>query len=122
MKSALRMTMLLFTVFGVCQSSRAQQPDVAQLLHDVPVAYSSLYRYSATGEVISGIITDGSSTLLPSGPQETRTTFTIKLARPQMYKVVWEQGNNFFTSKGAVWSDGQSRFVNVAGQTTQPAD
>jgi hypothetical protein len=81
-----------------------------------------LQSYSATGEVRSGVNTDGSSSFLPAGqPQEMRSAFSIKLARPQMYKIAWEQ-TNLFSYKGAAWSDGESRFVNVGGQLMQPQD
>jgi hypothetical protein len=57
---------------------------------------------------------------------ENHSAFTMKLARPQMYKIAWEakseQASMSFSMKGAAWSDGESRFVNVAGQTMQPAD
>jgi outer membrane lipoprotein-sorting protein len=127
MKSALRNAMLLLIVVGAYQPARAQTPEVAQLLRDVLATYASLQSYSATGEVVSGVTTDGSSAILPAGQsQEIHSTFTIKVARPQMYKIVWEQKTGqkdfSFSSKGAVWSDGESRFVSIAGQTMQPSD
>lgn len=127
MKSALRIAILLLIVVGAYQPAKAQTPEVAQLLRDVLATYASLQSYSATGEVVSGVTTDGSSAILPAGQsQEIHSTFTIKVARPQMYKIVWEQKTGqkdfSFSSKGAVWSDGESRFVSIAGQTMQPSD
>ena len=126
MRSALRNAILLLICVGAHQPVKAQTPDVAQLLGDVQARYASLQSYSATGEVLSRIISDGTATLPAGQLPETRGTFTIKLARPQMYKIVWEtktgQKDMSFSSKGAVWSDGESRFVTVGGRTTQPSD
>jgi hypothetical protein len=125
MKSPLRNAILIPMVLlvGFNQPAKAQTPDAAELLRDVQARYASLETYSATGEVLSGVTPDSSASIFPAGQsQDMRSTFTIKLARPQMYKIVWEQGNNFFSSKGAVWSDGESRYVTMGGQITQPAD
>ena len=117
MKSALRIAILLLIVVGAYQPAKAQTPEVAQLLRDVLATYASLQSYSATGEVLSGVTRDRSASIFPSNQsQEMRSTFTIKLARPQMYKIIWEQGNSFFWSKGAVWSDAESRYVTMGGQ------
>jgi len=73
--------------------------------------------------VVSGVTRDSSASILPFvQSQEVRSPFAIKLARPQMYKIVWEQENSFFSTKGTVWSDGESRYVMMGGQITQPAD
>jgi len=123
MKPVLRNALVFFICICAYQTVQAQTPDVAQVLRDVQATYASLHSYSATGEVVSGISTDGSSAILAAaGPQEFRTTFTLKLARPQMYKIIWEQGTTFMSMRGAVWSDGESRFLVVPGITSQPAD
>jgi hypothetical protein len=124
----LPIAILLLVITVVAQPGLTQTPDVQQLLRDVQARYASLQSYSATGEVRGGITSDGSSATLPANQSfETRSTFTMKLARPQMFKIAWEQRsgetNGFsFSSKGAAWSDGESRNVTVAGQTMQPAD
>src|SRR5262245_57532957 len=123
-----RIVILLLVIAAMCQPSPAQTPDVQQLLRDVQSRYASLQSYSAIGEVRGGITSDGSSATLPANQSfETRGTFTMKLARPQMFRIVWEQNsgetNGFsFSSKGVAWSDGESRNVTVAGQRMQPAD
>jgi hypothetical protein len=124
MKTAMRHVTVLL-VFVVCgfKSAEAQTPEVAQLMREVQARYASLQTYSATGDVQTGITADGSSPILGGQSHEIRTTFTIRLARPQMYKIDWEQKMSVFVSvKGAVWSDGESRFVNVVGQVSQPKD
>ena len=125
MKSPLRNVILPLVVLlvGFNQPGKAQTPDAAELLRDVQARYGSLQSYSATGEVVSGVTRDSSASILPFvQSQEVRSAFAIKLARPQMYKIVWEQENSFFSTKGAVWSDGESRYVTMGGQITQPAD
>jgi outer membrane lipoprotein-sorting protein len=129
MKVATRSAVLLLVLVSISHSVNAQTPNVAQLLRDVQAKYGSLQSYSAAGEVTGGIKMEGGAAILPGGQsQEIRTAFTIKLARPQMYRIVWEQqmgqkdGLLAMASKGAVWSDGQSRFINTAGQTMQPLD
>src|SRR5215475_7692787 len=125
MKSPLRNVILRLTVLlvGFNQPGKAQTPDAAELLREVQARYASLQSYSATGEVVGGVTRDSSASIFPSGQsQEMRSTFAIKLARPQMYKIVWEQENSFFSTKGAVWSDGESRYVTMGGQIMQPAD
>src|SRR5262245_14823872 len=114
-----RIAILLLVIAAMSQPSSAQTPDVQQLLRDVQASYASLQSYSATGEVRGGITSDGSSAILPANQSfETRGTFTMKLARPQMFRIVWEQNsgtNDFsFSSKGVAWSDGESRNVTVA--------
>src|SRR5262245_36328494 len=119
MKSPLRNVILLLMVllFGFNQPAKAQTPDAGELLRVVQARYTSLQSYYATGEVLSGVKRDRSASIFHTNQsQEMRSTFTIKLARPQMYKIIWEQGNSFFSSKGAVWSDGESRYVTMGGQ------
>jgi outer membrane lipoprotein-sorting protein len=123
MKSAPRNAILFLAIFGICQSLKAQTPDVAQILRDVEAKYTSLQSYSATGEAVSGIQMDESSSPLSSGQsQDFRTTFTIKLARPEMYRVAWEQSNSVMAMRGAVWADGESRHVVSPGINAQPKD
>ena len=85
-----RIAILLFVIAAVCRPALAQTPDVQQLLREIQARYASLQSYSATGEVRSVITSDGSSTTLPANQSfETRSTFTMKLARPQMFRIVW---------------------------------
>ena len=89
--------LLMVLLFGFKQPAKAQTPDAGELLRDVQARYASLQSYSAKGEVLSGVTQDRSASIFPSSQsQEMRSTFTIKLARPQMYKIIWEQGNSFF--------------------------
>jgi RNA polymerase sigma factor (sigma-70 family) len=66
-------------------------------------AYASLTSYSDEGQTVA----------LISGMTLT-TKFSIKLARPNLYRVEWEQPvTGSFTNTGAVWSDGSGDFVKL---------
>jgi hypothetical protein len=128
LKSRLHYAILILIVVGAHQPAKAQTPNGAQLLREVQAKYASLQSYSAIGEVLSGLNVDGSSAVPPASKATIRIAFTIKLARPQMYRITWnweqktERQALSSTSKGAVWSDGQSRFMTSDGKVTQPAD
>ena len=58
-------------------------------------AYVALTSYSDTGKVVS-----------EGGGQTTETTFSIRLQRPNLYRIDWTSAGGFYTSKGVVWADG----------------
>ena len=64
-------------------------------------AYAALTSYSDTGTATS-----------TGGGAGTKTTFTIRLQRPDLYRIEWSQGGGFYTSKGAVWSDGTGNYLS----------
>lgn len=56
---------------------------------------------------------------MPSlGPVEAHYTFSIKLARPNLYRVEWESRAPNMVSSGAAWSAGDGNFVTVPGQAS----
>jgi hypothetical protein len=127
MKSTLRNTTPLLLLFGFSQMAAAQPQDAKQLLRDVQAKYASLQSYSDVGETRATITTTpvstgGTSATAAAKPQESRTKFTIQLARPQMYRIEWDASTDFFSSKGSAWSDGGSHFVRLAGETNRPQD
>ena len=63
--------------------------------------YASLTSYSDEGKTVATL----------NGMTLT-TTFTIRLARPNLYRVEWEQPvHSSFTNKGVVWSAGEGDFM-----------
>jgi hypothetical protein len=66
--------------------------------------------YSAVGQITSSFIASG----LPS--QDATCTFSIRLARPELYRIEWEQRLPNFVTKGALWSSGQGHFLLIPGQ------
>ncbi len=63
-------------------------------------AYAALTSYSDEGKTVSSI---GTTTVAPH-------TFSIKLARPNLYRVEWDQNMGFYDQKGAAWCAGDGDF------------
>jgi outer membrane lipoprotein-sorting protein len=66
--------------------------------------------YSSVGEITSKVFMPG------FGSQEGHYTFSIKLARPNLYRIEWEQHSPNMNTSGTVWSAGAGNFVTVPGQ------
>jgi RNA polymerase sigma factor (sigma-70 family) len=65
--------------------------------------YASLTSYSDEGKTVSTV----------NGKTLT-TTFTIRLARPNLYRIEWEQPmTSSYTNKGVVWSAGEGNFLEM---------
>src|SRR5208282_4960287 len=63
--------------------------------------YASLSSYSDEGKTVATL----------NGMTLT-TTFTIKLGRPSLYRIEWEQPvNESYANKGVVWSAGDGDFI-----------
>lgn len=74
-------------------------------------AYAALSSYSDEGTVVT-----------TGGGPSTMTTFNIRLQRPNLYRVDWNESGGFYTGAGIVWSDGQENyFVNGRGGEEQTA-
>jgi outer membrane lipoprotein-sorting protein len=65
-------------------------------------AYAALSSYSDEGKIVEEI-----------GGQTLTTTFSIRLQRPNFYRVEWIQATTFFTNGGVVWSAGNGNFLMV---------
>jgi outer membrane lipoprotein-sorting protein len=65
--------------------------------------YASLTSYSDEGRTVATI----NGTIIT-------TAFTIRLARPNLYRIDWEQPvHSSYTNKGAVWSAGEGDFLRM---------
>src|ERR1019366_6023930 len=63
--------------------------------------YASLSSYSDEGKTVATL----------NGTTFT-TTFTIRLARPNLYRIEWEQPvHSSYSNKGVVWSAGEGDFM-----------
>lgn len=80
---------------------------VAEIAKKAQGKYAALTSYSDTGKIIAD----------RDGNQST-TTFSIRLGRPNYYRVEWEQG----ASKGAAWSAGEGDFMLNAAKTVRMAN
>ena len=94
------------------------RPSVSDFLGQVQATYDKMQSYSSVGDITSNISGPG------FGREEGRYTFSIKLARPRLYRIEWEERlpNMIFT--GAAWSTGDGYFITVPGQASlvQPKD
>ena len=74
-----------------------------EIIKDTQNAYAALSSYSDTG-----------TTLQTVGSMTITNTFKIRLARPNLYRIEWEEPAPGFTNKGAVWSAGNGDFLLTA--------
>ena len=75
-------------------------------------AYAALTSYSDEGKTVSSI---GTTTVAPH-------KFTIKLARPNLYRVEWDQNMGFYDQKGAAWCAGNGDFTKIVNKTRPAGD
>jgi len=84
----------------------------ADRLTAAEIAKKSLETYAALSSYSDNGIAD------VEGSGHTITTFSTRLQRPNFYRIQWTGKGGFYTSKGAVWSDGNGDFFQngAAGQ------
>jgi len=97
--------MLSVPVLSVAAKTR---PSVSDLLAQVQATYDKMQSYSSTGDITANIDMPGIT------QQEVHTNFSIKMARPDLYRIEWEAPA--MMSRGAVWSAGDGNFLTRAGQ------
>jgi RNA polymerase sigma factor (sigma-70 family) len=93
-------------------NSSADKLTPEQIFKKARAAYALLSSYSDEGKSVSVL----------NGMTLT-TTFKIKLARPDLYRVEWSQATDYFTNGGVAWSAGNGNFMKQKysdGYTTKP--
>jgi RNA polymerase sigma factor (sigma-70 family) len=108
LKFALGVSMAVLLAGGaatvaISQTSSDDKLTPQEIIEKSQDTYASLSSYSDEGKTVSTI---GSTTVAP-------TTFTIKLARPNLYRIEWQQNNGFLDQKGVVWSAGYGDFLKI---------
>ena len=88
------------------------RPSVSDFLGQVQATYDKMQSYSSVGDITSDFSVPG------TGRQESHYSFSIKLARPNLYRIEWELRAPNMTVKGVAWSAGDGNFVSVPGQTS----
>ncbi len=116
-KLAVGISAALVLAGGVATVALSQSSDDTKLTPQeigkkVQDKYDSLTSYSDEGKVVSSV---GTTAVPPH-------KFTIKLARPDLYLIQWEQDMVAYAQKGAVWSAGDGDFIDVAGSTQKASD
>jgi hypothetical protein len=86
---------------------QAQTTDAGGILNNVLAKYKSMKTYSSNGTIVSDM--DSGGTKL-----RTTTTFSIKLKKPNLYLITWNQTGAMpqgMAQTGAVWSDGTQPYL-----------
>jgi outer membrane lipoprotein-sorting protein len=105
MKSALVASMAALVAVGtatiaISQTTGGEKLTRTEIFQRAQDAYASLSSYSDEGKTVATL----------NGMTFT-TTFIIRLARPNLYRIKWEQPTPFFTNGGVVWSAGDGDFI-----------
>jgi hypothetical protein len=130
---AVALAVLAFADAGWCQSAD-------EIIANVQKKYAGLTSLVVTGKAVSDMDMSGVPasdlvmTNIPKTPeleaalqkrQTLTTTFTIRLARPNLYRIEWEQvypAPGQFTNRGAVWSAGDGNYLLLGGNQQSKQD
>ncbi len=79
--------------------------------------YAALSSYSDTGKTVKSVV----------GGRTTTTTFSIRLQRPNLFRVVWTQTSENYTTNGSWWSAVDTNFGGdesyfFSGEAGQPTN
>jgi RNA polymerase sigma factor (sigma-70 family) len=83
----------------ISEFSNLARPTPQQIARQSQNAYAALSSYS-----------DRATATADGAGSNTRTTFTTRLQRPNLYQIKWTNEGGFYPSKGTVWSDGTGDF------------
>ena len=108
-------------------ANNTQTPSAPEILQKVTEQYDSLTSYSASGKNVSIIDMSGvdmknipgmpaklpkdAKAVAMSKPQRMEGNFSVKLGKPNFYRVEWEGQMGPVKNKGAVWSAGEGDFL-----------
>lgn len=100
-------SMMLMLMGGSSATALAQvgaQKDLTkeEIIQKAKDAYASLSTYSDEGNVVT-----------TSSGRTSTTAFTIRLSRPNLYRIEWQESSPYFTRNAVVWSVGQGDFLNL---------
>ena len=107
------------------QAQPATVPIAQEIMAKLAAKYAGLSNLVVTGRVIEDIDMSGgkSSAAAPKtdelkydlGKPGRVTTFSIRLAKPDFYRIEWSQRmSDSYTQKGAAWSSGSGDFLLLA--------
>ncbi len=89
---------------AISQTSNPTGPSAQEIVQRSQDAYAALSSYCDEG---TSVATIGTTKVAPH-------TFSIKLARPNLYRVDWAQDSGFFNQTGLVWSAGSGDFSKMS--------
>ncbi|HIJ70904.1 MAG TPA: M56 family metallopeptidase [Planctomycetes bacterium] len=119
-------------------------PEAVEIINKVVAKYAGLDSYSSEGDIVTDMDMSGvDADIVPGISDETKKklreskefqdalqksqkskhTFSVKLARPNLYCIEWSQKvHETFTNTGAVWSTGDVHYLLNWGRKTSPKD
>ena len=104
-KSLLTLIAATLAIAGATNVARAEASpadlSAADILKQAQAKYASLTSYSD----------DGTTTATIGALTANNYTFTINLARTNLYQIVWRQADEVYIPKGVVWSAGTGNFL-----------
>jgi RNA polymerase sigma factor (sigma-70 family) len=89
---------------AISQTSGDGKMTASDIMKNSQEIYAALSSYSDEGKTVSSI---GKTAVAPHA-------FTIKIARPNLYRIEWKQDSGFFVSTGTVWSAGDGHFLKMS--------
>lgn len=90
------------TTVAISQTS-GDRPTPREIIKQSQDAYAALTSYRDEGESVATV---GTAKVAPQ-------TYSIKLARPNLYQIKWVQDSGFFSQTGIVWSAGSGNFLKI---------
>jgi len=111
-KSVSAALFVLFLSVRTLSVAAETRPSVSDFLGQVQATYDKMQSYSSVGDITSNM------SGLGFGREEGHYTFSIKLARPRLYRIEWEQRAPNMIITGAAWSVGNGYFITVPGQAS----
>jgi outer membrane lipoprotein-sorting protein len=99
------------------------EPNRAVILARVKAAYKDMRSFTATGQVVTKTVVEDPNTC-KRWQEVTKTDLAMKLARPGMYLVEWNQRKGIYPESllSAVYSDGKGNFLVTGGTKTPQPD
>ena len=93
---------------AMSQTGNGDQLGAPEILKRSQAAYAALTSYRDDGKTVSSV---GTAEVAPHN-------YSIKLARPNLYRIEWTQNSGFFNTTGAVWSAGSGDFMLMQHSST----
>jgi hypothetical protein len=88
---------------AISQTNSPSGPSAQEIVQRSRAAYAALSSYCDEGSTVASV---GSHAVAPH-------FFSIKLARPNLYRVDWSQDLGFYSHTGMVWSAGNGNFFQM---------
>jgi hypothetical protein len=92
------------------------QLTAAEVLQNVINAYKGMPNYRSLAKSVSALETAQANPMAPKGPTTTPVNVSLKLGRPDHYRIDWERRLAAATVRGSVWNAGTGDFLLAGTQ------